>query len=146
MKRYLWWVVIAVIVAGVVWMSLSPKVVDVEVATVARGPMKVTVDEEGETRLRRRFMVSAPVAGRVLRIESRPGDVVKAGASIAVIQPAAPAPLDSRTQATGEARVNAADAASVRARAEEQRLAVDLKQAEADAARARQLLDTGYGQ
>ncbi|HXT70937.1 MAG TPA: efflux RND transporter periplasmic adaptor subunit [Vicinamibacterales bacterium] len=145
MKKYLWWLVIAVVVGGVLWLSLSPRVIDVEVATAGRGPMKVTVDEEGETRLRRRFVVSAPVAGRVLRIESRPGDVVKAGAPLAVIQPAAPAPLDARTQATGEARVNAAEAATGRARADEQRLAVEFKQAEADAARAKQLFDTGYG-
>ncbi len=107
--------------------------------------MKVTVDDEGETRLRRRFVVSAPVPGRVLRIESRPGDIVKAGATLAVIQPAALTPLDSRTQATGEARVSAADAAATRATAERQRLGVDLKQAESDAARAKSLFDTGYG-
>jgi HlyD family secretion protein len=105
----------------------------------------VTVDEEGETRLRRRFVVSAPVSGRVLRIESRPGDTVKAGAVVAVIQPAAPMPLDARTQQSGEARISAADAAAARARAEQQRLAVDQKQAEADAARAKSLFDSGYG-
>jgi HlyD family secretion protein len=144
-KRYVWWIVIALVAAGVVYLSLAPSVVEVEVVTVSRGPMKVTVDDEGETRLRRRFVVSAPVPGRVLRIESRPGDIVKAGATIAVIQPAAPTPLDSRTQATGEARVSAADAAATRATAERQRLSVDLKQAESDAARAKALFDTGYG-
>ena len=61
------------------------------------------MDEEGETRLRRRFVVSAPVPGRVLRIESRPGDAVTKGQTLAVIQPAAPMPLDARTQMTGEA-------------------------------------------
>ena len=144
-RKYLWWLVIGLGVVAVVWLSLAPSVVEVEVATVARGPMKVTVDDEGETRLRRRFVVSAPVPGRVLRIESRPGDIVKAGATLAVIQPAAPTPLDARTQATGEARVSAAEAASTRARAERQRLGVDLKQAESDAARAKALFDTGYG-
>jgi len=144
-RKHIWWLVIAVVAAGVVWLSLRPKVIDVETATVARAPMTVTVDEEGETRLRHRFVVSAPVPGRVLRIESRPGDIVKAGQTIAVIQPAAPAPLDARTQTMGEARVSGADAAATRAKAERERLGVELKQAEADAARAKALFDTGYG-
>ena len=67
------------------------------------------------------------------------------GQTLAVIQPAAPMPLDARTQMTGEARVRAADAAVSRANADRQRLAVELKQAEADAARAKALLDAGYG-
>jgi HlyD family secretion protein len=144
-RKYIWWAIIAIVVAGGVWMALAPDVIEVETVTVARGPMRVTVDEEGETRLRRRFVVSAPVSGRVLRIESRPGDTVKAGAVVAVIQPAAPMPLDARTQQSGEARISAADAAAARARAEQQRLAVDQKQAEADAARAKSLFDSGYG-
>jgi len=144
-RKHVWWLVIAVVAAGVVWLSLQPKVIDVETASVARAPMRVTVDEEGETRLRHRFVVSAPVPGRVLRIESRPGDIVKAGQTIAVIQPAAPAPLDARTQTMGEARVSGADAAATRAKAERERLGVELKQAEADAARAKALFDTGYG-
>ena len=145
-RKYLWWLVVAVVFAGAVWLSVAPKVVEVETSTVARAPMKVTVDEEGETRLRRRFVVSAPVPGRVLRIETRPGDMVKAGQTLAIIQPVAPAPLDARTQTIGEARVSGSDAAAARARAERDRLGIDLKQAEADAARAKALFDTGYGQ
>ena len=146
MKRKYWiWIVIAIVGAGLVWMALAPRVFDVEAATVARAPLRVTVDEEGETRLRRRFVVSAPVSGRVLRIESRPGDQVTKGQMLAVIQPAAPMPLDARTQLTGEARVRAADAAVSRANAERQRLVVELKQSESDTARAKALLDAGYG-
>jgi HlyD family secretion protein len=145
-KRRQWfWLVVLVVGAGLVWLALAPTVIEVEAATVVRGPLRVTVDEEGETRLRRRFVVSAPVPGRVLRIDSRPGDAVKKGQTLAVIQPAAPMPLDARTQMTGEARVRAADAAVSRARSDRQRLAVEMKQAEADAARAKALLDAGYG-
>jgi HlyD family secretion protein len=144
-RKYLVWGLIGIGVAAILWAALSPSVVEVEVATVGRGPLRVTVDEEGETRLRRRYAVSAPVTGRVLRIESRPGDIVKAGQVLAVIQPAPPTPLDARTEATAEARVRAAEAAAQRARAERTRFSVERKQAEADAARAKQLLDTGYG-
>jgi HlyD family secretion protein len=145
-KRKHWlWILVAVVGAGFVWLALAPKVVDVEAAAAVRGPLRVTVDEEGETRLRRRFVVSAPVPGRVLRIESRPGDTVTKGQTLAVIQPAAPMPLDARTQMTGESRVRASDAAVSRANSDRQRLVVELKQAEADTARAKALLDAGYG-
>ena len=146
MKRKYWfWIFVGIVGAGLVWLALAPKVAEVEAATVVRAPLRVTVDEEGETRLRRRFLVSAPVSGKVLRIDTRPGDAVAKGQTLAVIQPAAPMPLDARTQMTGEARVRAADAAVARARADRQRLSVESKQAEADAARAKALLDAGYG-
>jgi len=66
--------------------------------------MRTTIDEEGETRVRERFVVSAPVAGRVLRIELEPGDRVRRGETVlATFLPAAPAPLDVRTRAEAEA-------------------------------------------
>ena len=64
------------------------------------GPLQVTIDEEGETRVRERFVVSAPVAGRLLRIELEPGDPVAARpdrAGAARPPPTAPL-LDARTR------------------------------------------------
>ena len=144
-RRYVFWLVIAVVVALAAWAFTRPTIVEVEAADVVRAPLRVTIDEEGETRLRRRFVISAPVSGRVLRIESRPGDSVKAGQIVAVIEPAAPVPLDARTRAGAEARVQTAEAAIERVRAERQKLTVDRQQAEIDAARAKQLYDAGYG-
>ena len=144
-RRYVFWLVIAVVVALAAWAFTRPTIVEVEAAEVVRAPLRVTIDEEGETRLRRRFVISAPVSGRVLRIESRPGDSVKAGQIVAVIEPAAPVPLDARTRAGAEARVQTAEAAIERVRAERQKLTVDRQQAEIDAARAKQLYDAGYG-
>jgi HlyD family secretion protein len=144
-RKRLIWIAVALVAVLLVWLALTPDAIAVEAATVGRGPLRVTVNEEGETRLRRRFVVSAPVPGRVLRIDSRPGDAVRAGATLAVIQPAAPMPLDARTRAAAEARVRAAQASIDRVRADRQRLTVELQQAEADAARAKALLDTGYG-
>jgi HlyD family secretion protein len=135
----------ALAAALLVWYSLTPDALVVEAATVARAPLRVTVNEEGETHLKRRFMISAPVSGTVLRIDARPGDAVRAGQTLAMIQPAPPMPLDARTRAAAEARVRAAQASIDRVRAERDRLAVELTQAEADAARAKALLDTGYG-
>ena len=61
--------VVALILAAALW----PRAVEVEAVPVERGPMQVTLDEEGETRVRERFVVSAPVMGRVERIELEPG-------------------------------------------------------------------------
>ena len=58
--------------------AMWPKAIEVDVAHGRRGPMQVTVDEDGETRVRDRFVVSAPVAGRLQRIELEPGDTVVA--------------------------------------------------------------------
>ena len=69
--------VIAVLLAVALW----PTPVAVDTATVSRGPLMLTIDEEGQTRVRDRYVVSAPVYGRVLRIELEPGDRVKRGAT-----------------------------------------------------------------
>lgn len=145
MRRYLIWGVVVVLAGLIVWTAVKPTIVEVDLANIVRGPLRVTVDDEGETRLKRRFVVSAPVSGRVLRIESRPGDSVTSGQTLAVIEPAAPAPLDVRTRTAAEAREKAAASARERAQADVQRITVELTQAESDAARARSLLDTGSG-
>ena len=71
-------VIVAVILAAALW----PSAMEIDVARVERGPMRVTIDEEGETRVRERFVVSAPVMGRVERIELEPGDPVVRGKTV----------------------------------------------------------------
>jgi HlyD family secretion protein len=110
------------IVAGILALALWPTAMEVDVARVERGPMQVTIDEEGETRVRERFMVSAPVAGRVERIELEPGDpVVRGKTVVARLTPAAAPLIDPRTQAELSASVEAARAAVEQARAESRR-------------------------
>jgi len=70
--------------------------------------MLVTIDEDGRTRVRERYTVSAPVEGRLLRIAHKPGDIVRAGDVLARIDAGAPAPLDARTRAQLAARIDAA--------------------------------------
>lgn len=92
--------------------ALRPRPVAVDLAPAARRALAVTLDEEGETRVRARYVVAAPVAGRVLRIALEPGDPVVAGETVlATLLPADPVPLDPRVRSTGEARVAAARAA-----------------------------------
>jgi HlyD family secretion protein len=129
--------VIAVLVAVVMW----PTTVQVDIAVVSSGPLVVTVDEEGVTRVRERFIVSAPVSGRVRRIELDPGDRVKRGQVVAHVRPEAPPLLDARTSAEAEAGVESARAALGRARAEEQRAKATLDQARRDLARVRPLAE-----
>jgi|KBSSwiStaDraftv2_1062776.scaffolds.fasta_scaffold10654_11 HlyD family secretion protein len=128
--------VIAVLIAIAMW----PKTIDVDVTTVSRGPVVLTVDEEGRTRVRDRFVVAAPVAGRVLRIELEPGDKVKSGMVVARIQPEQPPLLDARSRAEAEAAIESARAALGRARAEEQRARAALDQAQRELARTRELI------
>src|SRR5262245_4065630 len=101
--------------------ALWPASVPVDVARPARGPLRVTVDEEGETRVRDRFVVSAPVAGRVQRIELEPGDPVARGKTVvATFLPSDPSLLDARARAEAQAGGEAAESGLGRARAERQ--------------------------
>src|SRR6187455_2530873 len=130
-------VVIAVLVGVVLW----PTAVHVDVAGVSTGPLVVTVDEEGVTRVRDRFIVSAPVTGRVLRIELEPGDCVKRGQVVARVRAEAPPLLDTRTRTEADAVVESARAALGRARAEEQRARAALEQAQRDLVRVGSLVE-----
>src|SRR4051794_13017343 len=80
-RRWLPWLGAALLVALIV-VGLWPKPVPVEVANVTRGNLVVTVDEEGMTRVKNRYVVSAPVAGQLRRIEWKAGAVVEAGKTV----------------------------------------------------------------
>lgn len=101
---------------GFIGYGLRPRPVEVEVAVVARGPLTVHVVEEGKTRIRNRYVVSAPVAGQMRRVPLKNGDLVKAGETIiASIEPAISPLLDPRANAEAEARLQAIDAAKLKA-------------------------------
>ena len=128
------------LVAVLLLASLWPATVTVDVARVTRGALRVTVDEEGETRVRRRFVVSAPVAGRVGRIDIEPGDSVDRGRTLlATFFPADPTPLDARTRAEATAAAAAARSSRDAARAERQRAEAASKLASSELRRARDL-------
>ena len=84
----------------------------VDAAMVDRGPMEAWIDEDGKTRLQDRYIVSAPLAGNLVRIQLREGDAVEAGkTTLATIHPAAPGLLDVRQRRQAEARRTAASLA-----------------------------------
>jgi len=120
--------------------AFLPKPVGVDLATVSRGPLVVTVDEDGKTRLKDRYVVAAPLAGRLQRIELKAGDSVEAGKTlIAAIEPTDPALLDPRARAEAEARVRAAEAKLKQAGPELERALTAMRFAESKLARIRQL-------
>jgi HlyD family secretion protein len=122
-KRAVWSVIALAVVAGVV-VSMQPKPLEVEVAAVRRGPMVVTVNEDGVTRVTDRFVVSAPLAGNLARIELHAGDSIKQGDVVARILPLRAPLLDARTRSESEARVNAAVAGVAQAKAQVERAKV----------------------
>jgi HlyD family secretion protein len=133
------WIAVAV-VAGLLAVAFWPSTLPVETTVVGRGPLLVTVNEEGRTRVRDRFIVAAPLGGRVLRIQLEPGDAVHAGDVVAKLRPEAPALLDARSRAEGQATLESARAAVGRARADEQRAKATLAQAERELTRMRSLV------
>ncbi len=143
-SRIGWWVIGVGVVATLLVVALRPTVIDVDETAVSRGPMSVTIDEEGETRIRHRFVVSAPVSGRLQRIDLEPGDPVVAGRTVvARVQAGAPPLLDARTRAEAEAARSAAEASLGRARADEQRTLAELDLARRDLTRERELDKSG---
>jgi HlyD family secretion protein len=143
-RRIVVWGVVGVIVLALLIVALMPRPVAVDLVAVTRGPMMVTLDHEGKTRVHDRFVVSAPTTGRVLRIELEPGDRVQAGRTVlATFQPAVPPLLDARTRAEAQSRVKAAAAALERARAAREQARVESAHAAAEAARARRLQREG---
>lgn len=127
---------VALVGAGA-W-ALRPERVPVDVRPVTRGPLDVRVADDGVTRIKERYIVSAPLAGRMSRVELHAGDAVVAGRTpITVIEPTDPALLDPRAEAEALARVEAARAA--RRAAEplhaQARVAVEYTRADLDRAR-----------
>jgi HlyD family secretion protein len=101
----------AAAVLGAIAYGLLPAPVEADLARVTRGLIRETVDQDGKTRIRERYTVSAPLAGRLLRIGLDPGDEVQAGKTIlAQIEPRDPELLDARAVLQAEANVKAAEA------------------------------------
>lgn len=130
------------IVAGLVY-ALRPVPVPVDSAEIATGPLEVTVDEEAVTRIREVYLVSAPVAGKVLRSPLEVGDRVIVGKTVvATILPGDPSFLDARRRRELQAAVSAAAAAVALAEAQVRRARSELDYAKAELGRKARLFET----
>ena len=133
----------AVVMAVFVYM-LRPAPISVDVLAVNRAPMTVVVEEEGRTRVKQVYTVSAPIAGRVLRSALDVGDpVIKDETLVAVIQPADPPFLDLRVRHEIEAQIAAATAAVELASAELRQAESEAEFADADLIRSERLAKSG---
>ena len=109
LRRFVWWMLGIALMAATVYVAMRPQKLLVDTAEVVRQPMQVTVDEDGTTRIRERYIVSTPLSGRLLRITLDVGDRVKANETVlARMEPTDPELLDPRMVAQAKARVRAA--------------------------------------
>jgi HlyD family secretion protein len=122
------------------WVAFQPRPLAVDTADVVRGDLEVTVDEEGETRVRQRYVVAAPTTGRLLRIQLDEGDPVAVGDLLARIEAV---PLDPRDRAAAEARLEAAEAQRSAAIARVGLARATREQAQRTEQRSRRLFDAG---
>ena len=144
LRRWILWTAGAIVAAVVVFLGTRPQPVPAEVSQVTRGPIDVSIDDEGETRVRDRFVISAPLGGRVLRIELEPGDTVVANETVlAVFRPSAPVLLDARSRAEAQAAVETALAAVGQAEAHYEQAAAEVTFSRAEVERYRRLARDG---
>ena len=141
------WISIAVATLGAIGLlawALAPRPIEVELATVTSGHFETTVDEDGKTRLRDRYVVAAPLAGLLSRVTLREGDAVAAGDVVATLSPALSPMLDERTLREQQARIDGAGAQVKRATARLEAARVALLQANHDLLRSEQLAAQGF--
>ncbi|QDV70257.1 Macrolide export protein MacA [Rosistilla carotiformis] len=134
------WLTMFVALALASAFTLIPKPVAVEFATATIVPLRVTVQEDGKTRIREKYIVSAPVSGRISRIELDAGDHCDEKTLLAVILPSDPAILDSRARAEANARVLASEAALQRANSSAEQARINHELSESKLERAETLL------
>lgn len=118
--------ILGVVILSALFLALRQPPLAVDLGEVTKGPLVITVDEDGETRVREAYVVSAPVTGRLLRITQDVGDPVIAGETVlATIQPSEPTFLDVRSQSEARAQIRSSEAALKLAKAEVERAAAE---------------------
>jgi HlyD family secretion protein len=131
------------ITGALVW-AFMPRPFPVESIEVTRGLFEQAIEDDGKTRVRERYIVSAPIGGRMERVELDPGDRVKRGQTLAVLHPMVPPLLDVRTEAELRERIGAAEAALARAATGVERARATLEKAKADLDRTRILAGRNF--
>lgn len=142
-RRILGWGFVALLIAVGIWFGMQPQPVLVDAAPVTRGPLRVTIEEEGRTRVIDRFVVSAPVTGTARRLTYDVGDRVRRGQQLLLLDPVAPAVLDPRRRAEAQAMVAAAEARLQAAQDTMDSAKADTAYWETELSRIRQLVDAG---
>jgi HlyD family secretion protein len=140
LKPWAWPIGLGILLVAGLAFALWPRAIAVDIATLAEGPMAVTIEDDGVTRVKEVYLLSAPIAGKMLRIEPRAGDFIEAQKTvIATIEPADPAFLDMRAEREIEFTVSAAKAARDTAASNVRGREADLKLARQERERVQQL-------
>lgn len=145
MRRRTWILSLAIataVAAALAW-GFLPRPLAVETAPVRRGPLAVTLEEDGTTRVRDRYIVAAPAAGFARRVDLEVGDAVRAGQVLVRLDPVRAAALDPRSRAQAEARADAARATRDRSGRDQEAAGAEDGLAQAELARARELFNRG---
>ena len=141
-RMRIWIALAALAVLGFAW-AFSPRAIEVDAALVTRADMTVTVSDDGMTRVRDVFVLSAPLDGTMSRVEVEPGDHVTVGETvISTIRPLLPPLLPARTTAQLKSNVSSAEAALAAARADAERLRAEHNRLKRDLDRAKKLLES----
>jgi HlyD family secretion protein len=144
LRRLAWYFLAAAVIAAGLVYAFWPQPLPVDLGPIERGELVVTIDGDGQTRVRDVYVVSAPISGRVLRVERRVGDAVTANETVlAVVQPTDPTFLDRRARAQALSAAKAAQAAFALAEAEEVRAFAELDFARSELGRAEELAKRG---
>jgi HlyD family secretion protein len=142
-RRKAGWLIALIAIVMAIGYGFLPQPVLVDSAAVSRGLLRVTVREEGKTRVVDRYVISAPVAGFLRRIRLNVGDAVGEGQVVARLEPLRSSALDPRSRAEAEARVETAQASLAAAEESTQVAAEEARYAEAELARIRALFEAG---
>ncbi|MFA8387466.1 MAG: efflux RND transporter periplasmic adaptor subunit [Pelagibaca sp.] len=143
-SRLILTIVVVLLIGGALTAAFWPRPAMVDLSEVTRGPMMVTIDEEGRTRVAEAYIISTPVAGRLQRVQVDPGDpVVRGETVVAHMLPTNPAALDVRTREQAQAVVQSAEAALRVARADLNAAIANRDFAKTELSRAEQLAERG---
>ena len=143
-SRRIFTLIVALLIGGALAYAFWPRPLLVDIGEVTRGDMVVTINEEGRTRVHNTYVVSTPIAGRLLRVGIEPGDaVIRDETVVARMLPTLPSALDARTREQALANVDTAEAALRVAEADINRARADVELAEASLARTTKLHQSG---
>ena len=127
--------------ATLLWFLFAPDPVVVELTTVTQGPLQVTVNNQGQVRVHDKFVVAAPVAAELQRIEWHDGDAIKRGQLVAVLSPL---PMDARQREEASARLDAAKALAREAGTRAERAQTDMRFAISERSRVERLIRDNF--
>ena len=143
-RRRILLALLALLIAAGLFFGFRPQAIEVDIATAQRGPLSVTVEQEGRTRVVDRYVVTAPVNGYARRILYDAGDAIELGAALVELEPVRAEALDARRRAEAQARIAAATASVSAAEQRASAAASNASLAQKESQRLDALRQSGY--